>query len=249
MTRLIVLLLLVLPFENFAQDVNMLFKEAQQYESALRENEAFQKYAEVVRLQPYNLAALCKCSELCNYIGGRQHEKANKADYFRAAKTYASAALKINSNSSEANVDMAMAIGRLTLITSGKDKIVSVNDIKYYAEKAIQEDPYNFKAYHVLGKWNYEISNLTFFERTLAKWFYGTVPKGSLHDAITYYEKSRTCNPAFLLNYLELAKVYYHNDQKGKAITLLNSMIPLPYNIFDDIRIKEEGKKLLKEWQ
>jgi hypothetical protein len=249
MFRLILLTLLVLPFENFAQDANVLFKEAQQCESSLKENEAFQKYAQVVRQQPSNLVALCKCSELCTYIGGRQHEKANKVDYFKAARTYATAALKIDPNSSDANVDMAMAVGRLTLIASGKEKIASANDIKYYAEKALQADPHNFKAYHVLGKWNYEISNLTFFERTLAKWFYGTVPKASLHDAIINYEKSRTINPAFLLNYLELAKVYYRNDQKERAIALLNTMMPLPYNIFDDIRIKEEGKRLLKEWQ
>ena len=196
MNRLLLILLLVLPFENFAQDANAILKEAQQYELDLKENEAFLKYAEVVHIQPANLVALCKCSELCVYIGGRQHEKYKKADYFKAAKTYATAALKLNPNSSDANLVMAMAIGRLTLIASGKEKIVAVNDIKFYAEKAIKSDPTNFKAYHVLGKWNYEISNLSFVEKTLAKLFYGDVPKASLHESIIYYERSRSINPA-----------------------------------------------------
>ncbi|HEX4851115.1 MAG TPA: hypothetical protein VFV08_09930, partial [Puia sp.] len=231
------------------QDVNVLLKEAQQQELALKENDAFAKYTEVVRLQPSNLLALCKCSELCIYIGGRQHDKPKKADYFRAAKTYATAALKVNSQSSDANLVMAMAIGRLTLIANGKEKVASINDIKLYAERAIKLDAGNFKAYHVLGKWNYEVSNLSFVERTLAKWFYGTVPKASLQDAILNYEKARSINPAYVLNYLELAKAYYRNDEKGKALGLLNKMMPLPVVVYDDIRIKEEGKRLLNEWQ
>jgi len=249
MLRLLLCISLIQPFENQVQDVSMLLKEAQQHESAFRENEAFLKYAEIVHLQPANLTVLCKCSELCTYIGGRQHEKLKKADYFKAAKTYAAAALKLNSNSSEANVVMAMAIGRLTLMASGKDKIVSVNDVKAYAEKAIKLDPFNFKAYHVLGKWNYEISNLNLFEKTLAKLFYGDVPKASLHDAIINYEKARAINPGYVLNYLELAKAYYRNEEKKKAIALLTLMMSLPNNVFDDTRIKVEGTRLLKEWK
>ncbi len=249
MARFLLLLLLVLPLENFSQDVNTLLKDAQQQEESFKENEALQKYVEILRIQPSNLTALCKCSELCSRIGSRQIEKPKKADYFRAAKTYATAALKVNPNSSEANFVMAMAIGRLTLIASGKEKIAAVNDVKAYAEKAIKLDPNNFKAYHVLGKWNYEVSNLNALEKTLAKWMYGDVPKASLNDAIFYYEKARSLNPAFVLNYLELAKAYYRKDEKKKAISLLNTMMPLPNSIYDDIRIKEEGRKLLKEWQ
>ena len=249
MIRFLLCILLFLPFENYAQDVNVLLKEAQQQESVFRENEAFLKYAQVVRLQPSNLTALCKCSELCTYIGGREKDKAKKGDYFKAAKTYATAALKLNPNSTEANTVMAMAIGRLTLLASGKDKIASVNDIKAYADKAIRLDPSNFKAYHVLGKWNYEISNLNFLERTLAKLFYGDVPKASLQDAISNYEKARALNPGYVLNYLELAKAYYRNDDKKKAIALLTAMMPLQNNVFDDTRIKTEGNRLLKEWR
>jgi tetratricopeptide (TPR) repeat protein len=249
MIRFLLCILLILPLENLAQDANALLKEAKLQESQFKESEAFVKYAQVVRLQPSNLTVLCKCSELCTYIGGREKDKLKKADYFKAGKTYATAALRVNPNSSEANVVMAMAIGRLTLIASGKDKIASVNDIKLYADKAIKLDPSNFKAYHVLGKWNYEISNLNFLEKTLAKLFYGDVPKASLTDAIAYYEKARAIDPGYVLNYLELAKAYYRDDQKKKAVDLLTMMMPLPNHVFDDTRIKVEGNRLLKEWK
>jgi tetratricopeptide (TPR) repeat protein len=242
-------MLLVLPIENFAQDVNVMLTEARQQESAFRETEAFLKYAGILKVQPSNLTALCKCSELCSRIGNRQKEKSQKTNYFKAAKNYAQGALRVNPNNADANFVMALALGRLSLISSGKEKIIVVNEIKQYAEKAISLDPYHFKAYHLLGKWNYEVSNLNAFERALAKLLYGGLPEASLEKSIVYYEKSRSLNPDFVLNYLELARAYHRQGERKKAIEMLTRMMPLPNNMLDDTRVKEEGKHLLQEWQ
>jgi hypothetical protein len=249
MSRFLLLLFLVLPFENFSQDVNLLLIEAQQQEAAFKESEAFLKYTQILRIQSSNMFALCKCSELCSRIGNRQTEKSKKTDYFKAARTYAEAALRVNPNNSEANFVMAFAMGRLSLMSSGKEKIVAVRDIKYYADNSIRADPNNYKPYHVLGKWNYEVSDLNSFERTLAKLLFGGLPKASLKNAIIYFEKSRTLNPNFVLNYLELARAYRRSDQKTKSIELLNKMMTLPNVLIDDTRAKKLGRQLLTELQ
>ena len=248
MIRVLLFILLILPYENFAQDPNLLLREAQLYESQMRENEAFQKYTECLRLQPNNLAAACKCSELCSRIGNRQIEKAKKIDYFKAARTYANAALRMNPSSSEANFVMAFALGRMTLISSGKERIGAVKEIQYYAEASIRDDSTNFKPYHVLGKWNYEVSDLSLTERSLAKWFYGGLPPASLDKAIENYEKCLSLSPNFLLNYLELAKAYYRNNERKRASQLLARMLILPNRMADDSRIKDEGRLLLRRW-
>jgi tetratricopeptide (TPR) repeat protein len=239
---------LVLPLNILAQDASALLAEAQRQESSFREKEALQKYTEIVRIQPTHLIALCKCSELCSRIGNRQNSKTSKADYFQAAKTYAVAALRVNANNSESNFVMAMAMGRMALISSGREKLADVNEIRTYAEKSIRLDPANFKPYHVLGKWNYEVSNLSFAERTMAKWFYGGLPSASLDAAISNYEKSRALNPAFLLNYLELSRAYYRNGQRKKAHDLLAGMLQMPVKMADDPQIKDEARSLLRQW-
>jgi tetratricopeptide (TPR) repeat protein len=240
--------LLVLPLKNHAQDATVLLAEAQAQESSFREIEALQKYTQIVRIQPSHFVALCKCSELCSRIGNRLHDRSGKADYFRAARTYAVAALRVNPNHTESNFVMAMAMGRLALISSGREKLIAVNDIRAYVEKSIRLDPSNFKPYHIMGKWNYEVSNLSFGERTMAKWFFGGVPQASLQEAIAYYEKSRALNPGFVLNYLELSRAYYRFDQKKKAKELLARMMQLPDLTIDDPHIKEEGRSLLISW-
>ena len=247
MIRYLLLLLLVLPVENFAQDVNALLREAQQLEESFKENESFGKYSEILKLQPVNLTALCKCSELCSRIGNRQNEKAKKTDYFRAAKTYANAAVRVNPNNSEANFVMAFALGRQTLISSGRERIAAVKDIRYYADLSIREDPNNFKSYHVLGKWNYEVSNLSLTERSMAKWIFGGLPKASLQDAITDFERSLALNPSFLLNYLELARAYSRNNERRRAVEILEKMLTLPNMMLDDVRVKDEGRRLLND--
>jgi len=243
------LLLLILPFENNAQDINGLLKDAQQFESTFKEPEALQKYLDAVRVQPNNLPVLIKISELYSILGKHQGAKDKQKEYYRNARVYAQKALAVNPNSSDANVVMALAMGRMALISSGDDKIKAVKDVKTYSEKGVQLDPNNYKAYHVLAKWNYEVSDLNSVEKWLVKVAYEALPKASLDDAIKYYEKSRQLNPAFLLNYLELAKSYHRKDNDKKAVELLETMLKMPVKMSEDNYIKAKGKKLLEDYK
>lgn len=249
MLRLLTLFLLGFPSLLFSQDVNQLLKEAQQQESLLHENEAFLKYAEVVKIDPVNLVALCKCSELSSRIGARQMDKDKMLPYFLAAKNYASAALRVNQNSSEANCAMAFALGRISRVSTTKDRVILAKDVKHYAENAIRLDPSNFRAYHILGRWNYDVSDLSLAERSFARMFYGKLPEASLEDAIADFEKSRMLYPGFILNYYELARSYHRMGQDKKAIAFLRVLLNMPDLIYDDIRIKVIARQLLTEWQ
>jgi tetratricopeptide (TPR) repeat protein len=245
----LVLFLLILPFENNAQDINSLLKDAQQLESSFKEPEALQKYLDVVRIQPTNLAALIKISELYSILGKHQGSKDKMKEYYRNARAYAQKALQVNPNSSDANVVMAIAMGRMALASSGDEKIKAIKDIKTYSEKSVQLDANNFKGWHVLGKWHYEVSDLNSVEKWLVKVAYEALPKASLDEAIKFFEKSRTLNPSFLLNYLELAKAWHRKENDKKAREFLETMLKMPNKIGEDTSIKLKGKKLLEDYK
>ncbi len=240
--------LLLLPVILFSQDIAWLQKEAEKLESTSQEA-AFSKYQELLKISPTNINALCKSSELCSSIGHRQVKKEDKISYFKAARKYAEIALRLNANSPEANFAMSVSMGRMALISSGRQKIEAVNDIKKYAELAIKNDPRNFKAYHVLARWHYEVSNLNSIERTAARILYGGLPPASLSTAIQYYEKSKSLNPSFILNYLELAKAYHRSKQLDKAFLELEALQHISNATPDDQRAKDEAKKLQQEWK
>lgn len=232
-----------------AQDVNTLLQQARDLEKNHQEVQALAVYQKILKTDAHQLEALIRSSELCSLVGNRFNKKEQKLTYFKAAQTYAQRALQVQPRSAEAHFVMAVAMGRLALLESGKAKVQAVNDIKRYAETSISLDPSNFKSYHVLGKWHYEVSRLNSFERTAIKMFFGGMPASSFDLSIQYYSKSLQLAPDFNLNYLELAKAYHANHQNDKAIPLLQKLATLPLSMSDDERIRAEGKKLLKEIQ
>lgn len=229
-----------------SQDVAYLVKEGEQLEKAMKEEEALGKYQEALKLNPNDVSALVNSSEMHSIIGNRQKDKKKKTEFFNAARTYAESALRVDSTSADANSAMAMALGRMALISSGKEKVNFVRDIKKYADAALALNPKHVQALHILGKWNYEVTNLNFAEKAALKVLYGGLPPASLPMAILNFEKARAADPWFILNYLELAKAYKENGQSDKAIEVLNKLIKLPPKTKDDPEHKAEAKKLLE---
>ncbi|MBZ5855952.1 tetratricopeptide repeat protein [Flavihumibacter profundi] len=243
----IILICLLAPFASWSQDLQILLKEAAVAEANMQDDLAYQKYQQVLKVQPTNITALCKCSELASKIGHRQASKESQVLFYETARRYAEIGLKVNPSSADANFAMSLAMGRLAMVSSGRKLVESVKGIKYYADKTVQLNPADFRGFHVLGKWYYEISNLGSFKRTAVSVFYGAFPDASFEDSRRCYEKSLQLNPAFNLNYLELAKVYVKLEKPAEAISLLKKLDTLALKMEDDQRIREEGRHMLEE--
>ena len=232
-----------------AQDVPALIREADKLESSLKESSAYEKFKQVLKIEPRNYYALWKCSELCSRIVNRQNTKEKKADFFNAGRIYAETAIKTNPNGADGYYALAVAMGRRALMESGKDKVKAVKEIKINAEKAIKLNARHWRAWHVIGKWHYEVNNLSTLEKAALKIFYGGLPQASLTESIKAYERAMQLEPDFALNFLELAKAYKKNDQKDKAIVQLTKLAGLRERTEDDARIKSDGRKLLQTLQ
>lgn len=234
---------------SFAQSLEELVRQGDILEKQLKEEEAYQKFKEIIKQQPAHLHALTRCSELASRIGRRQSTKERQMDFYKAAKIYAERALRVNPKDSEANVVMSLAYARMSLLKSGKEKVEYVREIKNYADRALTYNSQNFKALFVIARWHYEVSNLNAVEKAAVKVFFGGLQKNSLDSAVYYYEKVKALSPEFVLNYLELAKAYHRNNKKSKAIETLNHLLRLPNTAADDPTIKTEARQLLASWK
>lgn len=218
----------------------------------LKEEDALNTYKQVLVLQPDNLAALVGAGDMSCRIGARltPKEKEKAMAFYNSGQDYASRALKVDSTSSDAHLVMAIALAKMAQLEGGKRKVESLRDIKTYVDKAIELNRNNFRAYYVLGRWNYVAGNLSSMERASAKVFYGgAIPQASLKEAIRCYEKCRSVNPSYIANYLDLAKAYKDDDQNEKALAALTTLTHLPVQTEDDPAIKAEGKKMLDSMQ
>ncbi len=247
--KLIIILLLFISATSLAQNKSVLIRQADSLETSLKELAAYNKFREVLKVDPRNYYALWKSSELCSRIGNRQATKEAKADYFKAGRIYAETAIKVNPNAADGYYAMSLAMGRKALMEGGDERIKAVREIRINAEKALKFNPQHGRAWHVMGKWHYEVSNLNLLEKAALKLIYGGLPKASLKQSISAYEKAKALEPVFALNNLELAKAYYKDDQESKAISLLKALPTIPNKTEDDPRIKREGKQLLEKWE
>ena len=233
-----------------AQDINILLKEADNLEKQLKEPEAVEKYKQILVIAPTTIKALVKTAELNVLLGGKENDKNTKRLYYESALGFANRALKVDSNSADANYAMAMSSGKLTDVESENKKIVAyVKNVKTYADKAIAINPNHAKANYTLGKWHYEMVTLSGIKKMSVKLFYGGLPDGDLEKAISYMEKCKTIEPYFAPNYLDLAKAYKEARRPANAIEVLNKLVKLPNRSSEDIVIKAEGAKLLASLQ
>ncbi len=251
MKRLFVLLMaLIVTLGVNAQEVNILLKEALNFERTQKENEALAKYNEVLKADKNNLKALVRSSELSSGMGSRQKDKKAKEAFYTNAKNFADAALLIDSNNADANYVRAVAAGKLTeLDTDNKTIVANVRDIKLYADKTLALNPNHARANYVLGKWYFEMVDLAWAKRAAVKLFYGGLPDASIEKAINYMEKSRQLDQYFVLNSLDLAKAYKYDNKPARAIEVLNKLVKLPIRTADDSALKDEGRTLLSQMQ
>lgn len=242
--------LILLVAVSFAQDINVMLKEAENLEYKFKENEALDKYKQVLVADGNNLKALVKCAEISAAIGARLPNKKDKQLYYQSSLAFAQRALTVNANSDDANYVMAVASGKLTDVESENKKIVAfVKDVKVYSDKAIAINSKHAKAHYTLGKWHLEMVNLSGLKKAAVKLFYGGLPDGKIELAIENFEKCKLFDQYFMLNYLDLAKAYIQDNKPPKAIEILKQMARLPLRTADDAALKEEGKKLLSELQ
>lgn len=242
-----ILLLLVWVETAFTQDFNVLVQEAEKLEKEQKEIQALKKYTEAQKVKPTDLYVLYKCSELYSRIGVRETNTSYRDQYYKSSLAFAQMAYKYYPLSDDANVAMSMALGRLALTRSGKEKVSTVKEIKTFADNAIRINPKNFKAWHIIGKWHYEVSNLGFLEKAAIKLIYGGLPNSSFSESVKAYEKVKELNPYFGSNYFELAKAYLKLNDNVNAEKNLKYVIAMPNYTEEDPIIKTKASELLSE--
>ncbi|MBC8145606.1 MAG: hypothetical protein H7X80_08460 [bacterium] len=110
--------------------------------------------------------------------------KAEKEKVLRKAYAEAKESVRKAPKVSNEYLWLSNAAGRLAQAVGTKERIALSKVVKDNAEKAIALDAKNGPAYMTLGAWHYYVADLSWFERTAAKAFYGGVPSASFEKAV-----------------------------------------------------------------
>ncbi len=202
-------------------------------------------FLEAEKLDPNNVEILCRLAKTHDEAMVDTASKAEQKRLAEAALGYAKRAAALNPKSAKAQLSMAITCGRLAPYLDSKAKIAHSKLVKEHAEKALELEPSNSYAHHILGAWNYEMASLSPLLRTLVKLVYGSLPPASFEQAEAFLQRAVTLSPNKVSHRIELGRTYAALNKKDLAREEISKGLSLPDREKDDPNTKLRGKAAL----
>ncbi len=171
-----------------------------------------------------------------------------RAEYYIKGNFYAQKAVELNPEGAKGHRSFSIAIGRVALDAGAKERVRLSKEVKKEVDLAIKLDPNDDIAYHVLGRWNRKLANLSWIERGFANMFLGGVPEdASDENAVASFKKAIEINPGYINHHLELGMTYEMIDMEEEAKAEYQKCLNLPKSSAADDRHKVTAKEKLDD--
>ncbi len=144
------------------------------------------------------------------------------------AEKLARTAVALNPSESKGHAYLAVAVGKLALFEGGKRKVELSKEVKAEAEKALQCNPDDDVALHVLAIWNREMVELGWFLKSFAQILYGKFPPASLDAAIADLRRATELQPKVIPHHVELGITFASAKRWAEAKAELDKGLALP---------------------
>jgi tetratricopeptide (TPR) repeat protein len=212
-----------------------------------RSSEALSLYIKADAIKPNDSEILRRISKQYAQLMLDATTSSERAELGRKALDAAKRAVAADPNNAQAHLSLAIVYGRIALNEPPRRKIEMSRLIKLEAETAARLDPKNDYAWHVLGRWNYEIANFNPLLKGLAQAIYGKIPNASNEKAVECFQSAIVLQPRRVIHHLELGRTYLALGEKQKARDELNKGLSLPSIDKDDDDNKQRARVTLKQ--
>jgi tetratricopeptide (TPR) repeat protein len=201
-----------------------------------------------LELEPESYEASWRLSRVIADLGHQAVETDEQRRHFEQAERYARRAVELNPRGAEGHLYVAIAVGRLALYHGGRTKIRLGEEVRDEARRAVELDPTNDLALHVLAQWHREVASLSGLLKMAAKVMYGGVPAGaSMEMAVEYFERAIAIRPEHIHHRLELGVTLMSMGRYEEAAGELELVLELPTRDPNDAGYKREASELLRE--
>lgn len=240
-------LLLALPAMAWSQGVPDLIRQTDALDAKNRNVEALVVIQQADRLSPGNAEILYRLAKQKSQLSQDEKSAAGRKKLEAGALEAAQSAIAADPKNAQAHLTLAIVYGRIAQDESARRKVELSRLIRDEAEIAAQLDPGEDYAWHILGRWNYEMANFNSLLKALAQAIYGKFPDASNEKAVEYLEKAVALRPDRVAHQIELGRAYLAIGEKDKARAALEKGLSLPSAAKDDNETKERGRKALSQ--
>ncbi|TGZ54014.1 Uncharacterized protein DBV15_00293 [Temnothorax longispinosus] len=129
------------------------------------------------------------------------------------------------------------------------EKIKNGYRFKEHVMKALEMRPNDADLHHLLGRFKYEVANLSWIERKIAATLFSEPPSASYEDAIDSFQKAEDFSVKVNLeNWLFLSKCYIALSNYKPACQWLEKICDLSVTSEEDERIQNDARQLLAKY-
>lgn len=247
----ILILSLAESYVSFAQSVEELLKQGDQFVTEFNHQKALEDYQKADKLSPNNWEVLWRISRAYIDLGEKISDKTDaqkdeQEKTYRKALEYADRAVKLEPTQSINYVRRAIANGKIALFEGIFSAPGTVNDVKDDCEKAIQlgngGNYVQALAHYVLGRAHLKVCENAYLVRLPLG-----LGWGDTEEAVRLLEIAVKLKPNFRMFLYELAKAYVEEDEYDKAKETLLKVEKAPKVDEDDDQVLADSKKLYAE--
>jgi tetratricopeptide (TPR) repeat protein len=183
------------------------------------------------------------------YEMGRLVETDDKSDhralaFYQEAEKYAQAAIAEAPGKSDGYKWLAITLGVKMKYGDFKTQMRQTWEIKENIDRAIALAPDDDIAYLVLSRWHYKISELGFWERSIASMVYGELPKASFEESEKLLLKAISLHDRISHRY-NLARVYDRMERREDAKLQYQKALLLPVTFPEEAKEQEKARSRL----
>jgi tetratricopeptide (TPR) repeat protein len=155
-------------------------------------------------------------------------------------------AVELDPKSGVARLALAICLGRLANLESPRARIELAKRVRTEAEYAARLDPSQDYAWHVLGRWHYEMATLNPALRLIAESLFGKLPEASLVRAAEYFEKAIASGPPRVVHHVELGRTLIALGRVEEGRREIQTGLALPSREKEDNETKARGRAALR---
>ncbi|HKK08360.1 MAG TPA: hypothetical protein VKA44_05690, partial [Gemmatimonadota bacterium] len=169
--------------------------------------------------------------------------------WYRRGASYGKRAVEANGDAPEGHFVVAEAQGLVALDVGVRERVGMAREIRAQALAAVAADSAYAGGWHILGRWNEGIMDLSGAARFFARTFLGARVFGeaSWEKAEEDLARAARLEPDRIVHRLELARVYRKRDRPDDARRELEATLRLPPRDEKDCDYLAEARQMLSE--
>eukprot|EP01132_Coremiostelium_polycephalum_P002778 gene2778-3452_t len=207
-------------------------------------NKIFDILTEAIKTYPDDVELLWRYARAYYEKHDNTTVMAEKKEYLQKALDCINKAMTINPDHWACHKWWAITTSSMGDHIPQKEKIANAFKIKEHALKANELKPKDPVTLHLLGRWCYTISSISFIERGIASALFGTPPTSTYDEALKYLLESDENNDKNIRNVFFIGETYTQlkNQAKAKEYYLRASKMS-PNNEIEKKTVEEALKK------